>query len=68
MHQICPVCLKGEAAEFSDEDWLAQQQVLHQLEHCQMDLVKITTSFSWRITKPLRAPINLFNSMTRRFK
>lgn len=48
--------------------WLAQQQLLHQLEHCQMDLVKITTSFSWRITKPLRVPINLLNSMTRRFK
>jgi FkbM family methyltransferase len=44
--------------------WLAQQE----LEHCQMSLVKITTSFSWRITKPLRAPINLLNSMTRRFK
>lgn len=48
--------------------WLAQQHLLHQLERCQMDLVTITTSFSWRITKPLRAPINLFNSMTRRFK
>lgn len=48
--------------------WLAEQQLLHQLEHCQMDLLNITTSFSWRITKPLRAPIKLFNSMTRRLK
>lgn len=49
-------------------EWLAQQQLRHQLEHCQMELVRITTSFSWRLTKPFRAPFKLFSSMTRRLK
>lgn len=46
--------------------WLAQQQLMHQLKHCQLKLAKMMSSFSWRITKPLRVPINVFNSMTKR--
>jgi hypothetical protein len=42
--------------------WLAERQLLL----CQIDLNKIITSFSWRITKPLRLPINLLKFVTRR--
>jgi FkbM family methyltransferase len=48
--------------------WLAEQQLLQQLTKCQIDLLKITTSFSWRITKPMRAPSKLFDSVRRWFK
>lgn len=49
-------------------EWLARQQLLHQLEQCRMELVQLTTSLSWRLTKPFRAPLKLFNGMTRQLK
>lgn len=44
-------------------DWLAQQELQHQLDNCQMNLAKITSSISWRITKLLRAPATMLNKM-----
>lgn len=50
------------------QQWVMQSQLQDQLKNCQDCLVKITTSFSWRITKPLRVPSNLFNFIVRLIK
>jgi FkbM family methyltransferase len=48
--------------------WSVQQQLVGELTRCQQNLERVTTSLTWRITKPLRAPINLISSFFGRFK
>lgn len=48
-------------------EWLANQTLKSQLEDCHKTFVEITSGFSWRITKPLRAPVNIFNTVRKRW-
>jgi FkbM family methyltransferase len=48
--------------------WMEEQRLRQALRDCQDDVRKVTNSLTWRLTKPLRAPANIFRSIKERFK
>ena len=48
--------------------WIVQQQLIDELTRCQQNFARVITSLTWRMTKPLRAPINVLGLFLRLFK